>query len=1271
MRRHFNVSDYAASDVPYPFRGRLKTSEVCPSLNSATSECFSRSDSQYEVLSVPYGDANHPAARVREKSTTFHECENLLCASTKRETVVRDATWGYPTLIRETDLSGTGGQTREFHRTYHHDYGIGKWLLGMPDSEEVYGYTQDVSGNSQSLALLKHVSYSYDGRGRITDEYVHDISRPLCQNYSPADAHTRFQYRASGVVESISSTGGQQVLGRNIKVLYDALELHPQAKLVNVGQYEQGARISSKTLSESYIYDLRHGRATSYTDVNGHNYVSTYDSLGRTIEEIGPDGAYLSVTEHQDSWPRSVLTETYHGTGTVYAKTFLDGDGRPLATVTASDGSDLRRTRTEYAHYDGVGRKIRHYHPVFAGSRASGDSPYYDLKNLSLSQVKPTAGEVYDETSYDYIGRPVEQRQANGSQHLITSIEYVGPRAVKTTLPEGNYRTRYTDWQGNLVGVEHFDQSGNIRATYSYVRDGLGRIVEIEDADGNIRHLQRDQGGRVTRLDLPHKAGVDHTHGDAQSARMFDLCYTPHGDILKMFTPEGRSVTINRDELGRPHHTIADSKAGSVESFATYDSSSNGLGRLSSLEDASGTLNYSYDEYGRPYTIEFAPSTAILSAAPNLASSYTANFDYDRQGQLNSVSVDGLGALDASLNYSRDGMGRVDNVWSNFLPSYGGTAVQQDLVIGVDYNAYGNIISSDLGYNFTTEWYYRDGTQRLTDVVYNGMDAKIGLANYSYDANGNVISEGRALSSYSSNVEIWHTYDALDRLDTTEFVADGIDRIADFDYSAGGNINSVDVSEDGVSNDELYAYTDPTLPQAVQSIDYQDSGDVRTVYYDADGRVIQDELVRQDGSSELRTLSYDAAGCLLSVNVQEDDGIQIIKDMTSENVCGQGGRRVLRKTINHLTGEVNTVIDFAGIAEIRPHEGRDDDGDGAVDGIMLMRVPVGGTVRVEQARSLKGGHVIEEESGHIHTDIRGSVIAKTSYRNISSDDAPLIEKQADYDAWGNTIEYTSHSAPRHQFVDFEPDKAAGYYYMGARIYDPTLRRWLSPDPLLAIAPKLDEKLGDQLNLYSYARNRPVSAIDPSGLFTAVITTYGDYGLEMGDHSAVYIERDGEAYLYDPAGSFLERKRGTSHLIPLKEYKNEEGEPLSLKDYLEYQEQISTKVSLQAFDTTEQDEQQILDSIRTREAKGERAVPLECTQACRTALRAADFFDFVEKPDGPVDLPGVLNDELQDQKTGKFETIDEARETQKKRETIKGAGSSQHIRPVNFDELDRE
>ena len=201
------------------------------------------------------------------------------------------------------------------------------------------------------------------------------------------------------------------------------------------------------------------------------------------------------------------------------------------------------------------------------------------------------------------------------------------------------------------------------------------------------------------------------------------------------------------------------------------------------------------------------------------------------------------------------------------------------------------------------------------------------------------------------------------------------------------------------------------------------------------------------------------------------------------------GKRILRKTENVLAGTTERVIDFAGLAKIRPDDGPDGDGDGNPDGVMTFRLPVGGTTAVEEARALEGADRVMSESGYVHSDIRSSILAKTSYQGPA-----LLDKEAEYSAWGETRSVSQNPAPTHQFVDTEPDPATGYYYFGARVYDPTLKRWLSSDPLIHGAPEVEVGDGRELNLYSYSSNNPVKKVDPDGLQDQMVTSMPDTGI---------------------------------------------------------------------------------------------------------------------------------------------------------------------------------
>ncbi len=70
-----------------------------------------------------------------------------------------------------------------------------------------------------------------------------------------------------------------------------------------------------------------------------------------------------------------------------------------------------------------------------------------------------------------------------------------------------------------------------------------------------------------------------------------------------------------------------------------------------------------------------------------------------------------------------------------------------------------------------------------------------------------------------------------------------------------------------------------------------------------------------------------------------------------------------------------------------------------------------------------------------------------------------------------------HARPRQPDGD---EGIVGYYYFGARSYEPTLRRWLAPDPIMLGMLDGAAINGESLNLYSYGANNPVRFTDKSG-----------------------------------------------------------------------------------------------------------------------------------------------------------------------------------------------
>jgi len=120
-----------------------------------------------------------------------------------------------------------------------------------------------------------------------------------------------------------------------------------------------------------------------------------------------------------------------------------------------------------------------------------------------------------------------------------------------------------------------------------------------------------------------------------------------------------------------------------------------------------------------------------------------------------------------------------------------------------------------------------------------------------------------------------------------------------------------------------------------------------------------------------------------------------------------------------------------------------------------------------------------------------------------------------YDSFGRTQPCQNVANP-YGFAGREYDAESGLYYMRARYYDPSLGRFLSPDPLdlaslllaaqdrragVALLPASSAALvrypglgalrsPQQLNPYSYALNNPAAYRDPSGLKCGVYVIMG-------------------------------------------------------------------------------------------------------------------------------------------------------------------------------------
>ncbi|WP_250655937.1 RHS repeat domain-containing protein [Alkalimarinus coralli] len=132
----------------------------------------------------------------------------------------------------------------------------------------------------------------------------------------------------------------------------------------------------------------------------------------------------------------------------------------------------------------------------------------------------------------------------------------------------------------------------------------------------------------------------------------------------------------------------------------------------------------------------------------------------------------------------------------------------------------------------------------------------------------------------------------------------------------------------------------------------------------------------------------------------------------------------------------------------------------------------------------------------IHTDALGSPIAATDQKG------DVVWKE-EYRPFGERIiKDNKADSQKRWFTGHVQDKDTGLVYMGARFYDPSIGRFLTPDPV-GFSPNAPM----MFNRYAYANNNPYKYTDPDGrspenLFISDYSAYQELrGAQLGIDSS--------------------------------------------------------------------------------------------------------------------------------------------------------------------------
>ena len=961
------------------------------------------------------------------------------------------------------------------HFTYNNDHclietieddGLCKKIVRITPHEKPFGYPleKEILGWSpeEKEIPLESYRYEYNERGQITSEERRDAEgKTIYKLVKEYDAHGNCKSETDPL-------GG--VIIRKFDANDNCIEeAGPRPKLVKTFSYDYMNRLTE----ESVFYDkeeisvqnfeynpLSHLKSTK--DEFGHETSLTCDRYGRPLitdlPEVAINGSLnkTSIKKEFDLFGNEVLCQDQNGHLTKksftswnqpYLIEYPDGKKEKFTytrdnLVSLKVDQDDVETRFSWDSFGRLKSKVTPFGTEQYFYQGTQLVKSVDAQEVETHYIydpfgrlsKIICGDREKQISYDRCGYPCRKAHFEGDKLLSTEVsvlDFLG-RVIESYVedPSGavfNRKVFVYDEVGNCI--EEWD--GEAKTTRVF--DGKNRAIEV------VEHL-----GDTPRIHKASYSKVKNKYGqNVLEKRVAD----PNGkQVVTLYDTHGKEATISHLDSSGDEFLVR-------ELF--YDK----VGHLVREEKQAGgekrTLIFNLDSMGRKIKL-------IEPLGKETSTTYTGcgkidvltkpdgiklTHSYDRGRLINLKSSDGR--LNYSYTYSDRGellavKDEVTGTLSQQTFSDYGDLEEEVLPTGqrISYrhDGLGRIISYSLPDGGEVHLTYNAIAPDSVTRLNKGGESHYTHLYTDFDNRGN--AKGQQLIGYAGYVRF-----AYDEQYQLKEIVHPSWKEANISYDPVGNLVSYQL------NDEDYHFSYDALDQLVEENDHSYTFDPFHNRTSKDKIPYHVNTLNELISSEGNHYTYDPNGNLICVE-NKDQTLKFGYDPLNRLIFIQKGEIEVHfayDPFHRRISENGKPFYFFREQEIGKENQLRILGSGLAD--------IGATIAIE----LDG---IPYAPLHDHN---GSITALLDL------DGNLVESWS-YTAYGEQIGFTTSPWT---FSSKRLNPLTNHLSFGRRDYDPSTGRWTTPDPLGFTAGP---------NLYTYVSNRPLTHLDPLGLFA--LSLYG-------------------------------------------------------------------------------------------------------------------------------------------------------------------------------------